>query len=443
MKRETIFALASAPGRAGVAVIRVSGPDAGAAVRRVTGREPPPPRRAALRRLVNGGGAVLDEGLVLWFPGPASFTGEDVAELHLHGGPAVVAATVDALGDCPGLRPAEPGEFTRRAFENGKLDLTAAEGLADLVGAETEAQRRQALRQMQGELGRLYDGWRERLVAALAEAEAAIDFPDEDLPAELQERVAERISGVCEEIERHLADNRRGERLREGVSIALIGAPNAGKSSLLNRLARRDAAIVSATAGTTRDVIEVHLDLGGYPVIVADTAGLRAARDEIEAEGVRRALDRAAAADLKIALFDAQRWPELDAETVKLLDGDSIPVLNKIDLRPVAEGVRIGGRPALRLSALTGEGIAAFLETVTEAVAERIGASGTLPLTRARHRRALEDCRDALRRAGTAALPELAAEDLRLAATALGRITGRVDVEEVLDRIFREFCIGK
>lgn len=443
MTRETIFALASAPGRSGVAVIRVSGPEAGAAVRRLTGREPPAPRRAVLRRLVNGSGAVLDEGLVLWFPGPASFTGEDVAELHLHGGPAVVAATVDALGDCPGLRPAEPGEFTRRAFENGKLDLTAAEGLADLVGAETEAQRRQALRQMQGELGRLYDGWRERLIAALAEAEAAIDFPDEDLPAELQERVGERISGVCEEIEQHLADNRRGERLREGVSIALIGAPNAGKSSLLNRLARRDAAIVSATAGTTRDVIEVHLDLGGYPVIVADTAGLRAARDEIEAEGVRRALDRAAAADLKIALFDAQRWPELDAETVKLLDGDSIPVLNKIDLRPVAEGVRIGGRPALRLSALTGEGIAAFLEAVTEAVAERIGAGGTPPLTRVRHRRALEDCRDALRRAGTAALPELAAEDLRLAVTALGRITGRVDVEEVLDRIFREFCIGK
>ena len=446
--KDTIFALASAPGQAGVAVVRVSGPVAGGALRQLSGQALPPPRYAAYRRLGSPEGVAIDQALVLWFPAPASFTGEDVAEFHLHGGRAVVAAVIAALSRCPGLRPAEPGEFTRRAFENGKLDLTAAEGLADLVNAETEGQRRQALRQMQGELGRLYDCWREGLVEALAQAEAAIDFPDEDLPAGLDDRVRNRAAAVLAEISQHLADNRRGERLREGFSIALVGAPNTGKSSLLNWLARRDAAIVSATAGTTRDVIEVQLDLGGFAVAVADTAGLRTARDEVEAEGVRRALDRAGAADLRIALFDATRWPELDPETMKLIDDDTIPVLNKTDLRPVDAGVKIQGRVAQRLSIRSGDGLPGFLESVTEAVAERLGGGTTPPLTRARHRHALEACHAALARAvndqaGTAALPELMVEDLRLAVGALGRITGRVDVEDLLDRIFRDFCIGK
>jgi tRNA modification GTPase len=441
---DTIFALASAPGRAGVAVIRVSGPGAGGALQRLGGGTMPSPRYAAYRRLRDPRSeAIIDEALVLWFPGPASFTGEDVAEFHLHGGRAVIAALIDALSDCPGLRPAEPGEFTRRAFENGKLDLTAAEGLADLVNAETEGQRRQALRQMQGELGRLYDRWREGLVGALAQAEAAIDFPDEDLPVGLEESVRDRLAEILDEISRHLADNRRGERLRDGFSIALIGAPNTGKSSLLNWLAQRDAAIVSATAGTTRDVIEVQLDLGGYPVLVADTAGLRAVQDEIEAEGVRRALDRARAADLRIALFDATAWPDLDLETERLVDDDTIPVINKTDLRSVEAAVRIGGRLAQPISLRNGKGLPAFLDRVTDAVAERLGGGTTLPLTRARHRLALEECRDALSRTQAVALSELAVEDLRLAVTALGRITGRVDVEDLLDRIFREFCIGK
>ena len=439
---ETIFALASAPGPAGVAVVRVSGPAAGTALRCLAGDRLPPPRRAVLRRLRDAECA-LDQALVLWFPAPASFTGEDVAELHLHGGRAVGAAVLAALRVCPGLRPAAPGEFTRRAFENGKLDLTAAEGLADLVLAQTEAQRRQALRQLDGELGRLYDGWRDRLVGALARLEAAIDFPDEDLPDGLLAEVNHQIMCLLPELTQHLDDGRRGERLREGVSVALIGPPNAGKSSLLNRLARREAAIVAATAGTTRDVIEVQLDLGGYPVVLADTAGLQTARDEVEAEGVRRALARAAQADLKIVLFDACDWPEIDVTTVGLIDADSIVVLNKSDLMIVPSPVRIGGQPARLVSVRTGSGMNDLLSVLTDAVAERIGRSETPALTRGRHREAVEDCRAALDRARSAGLPELVAEDIRLAVRALGRITGRVDVEDILDVVFREFCIGK
>lgn len=439
---ETIFALASAPGPAGVAVVRVSGPAAGTALRRLAGDRLPPPRRAVLRRLRDADSA-LDQALVLWFPAPASFTGEDVAELHLHGGRAVGAAVLAALRVCPGLRPAAPGEFTRRAFENGKLDLTAAEGVADLVYAQTEAQRRQALRQLDGELGRLYDGWRDRLVGALARLEAAIDFPEEDLPDGLLAEVNHQIMLLLPELTQHLDDDRRGECLREGVSVALIGPPNAGKSSLLNRLARREAAIVAATAGTTRDVIEVQLDLGGYPVVLADTAGLQTARDEVEAEGVRRALARAAQADLKIVLFDACDWPEVDARTVGLIDADSIVVLNKSDLEIIPEPVRISGRPARLVSVRTGSGMNELLSDLTDAVAERIGRSEAPALTRGRHREAVEDCRAALDRARSAGLPELVAEDLRLAVRALGRITGRIDVEDILDVVFREFCIGK
>ena len=270
---ETIFAEATAPGLAGVAMVRLSGPAAGTALKRLSGALPPArlARRARLRDPATG--EVLDDALVLWFPAPHSFTGENVAELQLHGGRAVVAGVLEALGGLDGLRPAEPGEFSRRAFVNGKMDLTAAEGLADLVAAETAAQRRQALRQLDGELGRLYDGWRERLMGALAHAEAAFDFADEELPNDLFASVQEVTDRVAVEIAAHLDDERRGERLRAGVSVAIIGPPNAGKSSLLNRLAQRDVAIVTEIAGTTRDVIEVHLDLAGAPVVVADTAG--------------------------------------------------------------------------------------------------------------------------------------------------------------------------
>jgi len=439
---DTIFALASAPGKAGVAVLRVSGPAAADALRRLTGKPLPAPRRAVRRRLADGAdGEPIDEALLLWFPAPASFTGEDVAEFHLHGGRAVLAAMLEALGRVPGCRLAEPGEFTKRAFLNGRLDLTAAEGLADLVAAETEAQRKLALRQLEGELGRLYEDWRARLLAGLARLEAAIDFPDEDLPAGLIEGSRAEAHRLGAEIIRHLDDQGRGERIRDGLSIAILGPPNSGKSSLFNALIKRDAAIVSAVAGTTRDIIEAHFDLRGYPVVLADTAGLRLSSDEIESEGVARALKRAAAADLCLAVLDATRPKEIPMEIRDLPKDRRILVANKSDL--ATGSLVLDGEIALPVSARTAAGITSLREKMTNFVTECMAVGSSPVLTRARHREALVECRDALERAEAANLPELLAEDLRLAVRALGRITGRVGVEEILDRIFAEFCIGK
>jgi tRNA modification GTPase len=439
----TIYALASGAGRAGIAVIRISGPEADAALSQLTGKAPPAPRQAvrvALRR--PGTGEALDDGLALRFPAPRSYTGEDVVELHVHGGLGVVAAVLDALGRIPGLRLAEPGEFTRRAVLAGKMDLTAAEGLLDLIEADTEAQRRQALRQAGGALGRLYDGWRSRLIAALAHLEAAIDFPDEDLPENLVSAWRAEISGLAAEMAQHLDDNRRGERLRQGLMIAIVGPPNVGKSSLLNLLAQRDAAIVSARAGTTRDVVEVWLDLAGLPVLAADTAGLREAADEIEAEGVRRARQWAGTADLKIAVFAADEAP---ADGLNVVDRDTLIAVNKVDLGPARWKREFAGLEPHEISLRTGEGVERFLAALSAAARDRMAAgTGSAPLlTRARHREAVGLCCEALDRALAADLPELAAEDLRLAARALGRITGAVEVEELLDVIFRDFCIGK
>ena len=439
----TIFATATAAGRAGLAVVRVSGPGAGDALAALAGQTPPP-RRAVRRRLRHPvTGDALDDALVLWFQGPASFTGEDVAEFHLHGGRAVAAAVLDALAALPGLRPAEAGEFTRRAFDNGKLDLTAVEGLADLVAAETEAQRRQALRQLDGELGRLYDGWRARLLSALAHVEAAIDFPDEDLPESITDEVNHNILCIFDSLTQHLDDMHCGERLRDGVFVAIIGAPNVGKSSLLNRLARRDAAIVAQQSGTTRDVIEVQMDLGGYPATLADTAGLRDTADAVESEGVRRALARAAQADLKLAVVDAAAWPAIDARTRALIDDDTLVVVNKTDLAALPADAMLDGRAPWPISCLTGDGVGALMAGLTAAIEARYAPGAAPALTRVRHRAALEDCAAALARCRAAPAPELAAEDLRLAVRALGRITGRVDVEDLLDVIFAEFCIGK
>ena len=444
MAGDTIFALSSGGARAAIAVVRVSGPAAAVALSRIGGKPLPEPRRAVLRRFREPEtGEEIDQGLALWFPAPASATGEDMAEFHAHGGPSVIAALCDALAAIPSLRPAEPGEFTRRAFEAGRLDLTEAEGIADLVAAETEAQRRQALAQMEGGLHRLYDGWRERLMALRANVEAAIDFSDQELGEDPMAAAAPGLAALEAELAAHLDDSRRGERLREGFCIAIVGAPNAGKSSLLNRLTGRDATIVSARAGTTRDVVEVRLDLDGWPVTLADTAGLRESRDEIESEGVRRALARAASADLSLVVFDGALWPEIDAQSLALLGDDAHAVLNKTDLLAGRAPAAIAGHVALGVSCLTGTGIDALLETLAEEIARRYPPDGTPALTRARHRHAVVECRDALARAIAGPADERLAEELRLAAHALGRITGRVDVEAVLDLVFRDFCIGK
>lgn len=437
---DTVFALASGSVRAGVAVVRVSGPLAGKTFERLSGKALPEPRRAVLAAL-HDGGAMLDRALVLYFRAPASFTGEDVVEYHLHGGRAVVDGVLKALGRVAGCRLAAPGEFTKRAFENGKMDLTEAEAVADLVAAETEAQRAQALAQMEGGLSRLYGGWAESLKTILAHQEADIEFPDEDMPAGISEGLKPGIEKLRAGIAAHLDDGRRGERLRDGILVAIVGAPNAGKSSLLNALSNREAAIVSPEAGTTRDVIEVHLDLGGYPVILADTAGLREGAGAVEAEGIRRARDVAARADLKIALFDP--LAPRDAGTEGMVDGDTMVVFSKRDLAPPCPNPLPEGEGVYRVSAVTGEGMDAFLKALEARVAGLFRDKDGAPLTRARHREALEEALAALGRALGAPLPELAAEDLRLALRALGRMTGRVHVEEVLDAVFRDFCIGK
>lgn len=419
--------------------MRLSGPQAGAILEALLHNALPPARQAALRRLRSADGEAFDQALVFWFPGPASFTGEDCVELHLHGGPAVIDGAIAAIEAAGGVL-AQAGEFTRRAFENDKLDLTEAEGLADLIEAETEGQRRQALSQMSGALKTLYEGWRESLVTALASIEGEIDFPDEaDVPDALSHRAYQPISELLDSIALHLADGRRGERTRNGFSIALIGAPNAGKSSLLNRLAGREAAIVTDIPGTTRDIVEVRLTMAGFPVVISDTAGLREAVDAIEAEGVRRALDRAEHADLRIGVADARSEAELLDLSGRLQDHDLL-VLNKLDLVAGAPGA--GGLP---VSASTGQGIDALEARIEAIVRERLSSREMPALSRARHRRAVETAQAALLRCRDrlADAPELAGEDARLAVRALEGLTGRVDVEDILDRVFSQFCIGK
>lgn len=377
---------------------------------------------------------------MLWFPGPASYTGEDSAELHLHGGPAVVAGVSAAL-IAAGCRPAEPGEFTRRAFLHGKLDLTQAEAVADLIAAETAGQRRQALRQADGALSRLYAGWSRAATRVLAHQEAAIEFAMDDLPTDLDDQARVAASVLCDQIAAHLADGGRGERLREGLSIAILGAPNAGKSSLLNALVGRDAAIVSSTPGTTRDVVECRLDLGGVLATVADTAGLRASDDAIEQEGVRRAQARAAEADILLAVFAADVAPD-DATVAALVAADRpILVVTKADL--AAAPPVIAGHATLAVCAPRGDGLPALRARLESAAAAKAGLAEIPTLTRARHRAALTEAMQQLEAGMAARAPELAAEGYRAALLAIGRLTGRVGVEEILDSVFRDFCIGK
>jgi tRNA modification GTPase len=452
--RSTMFALSSGRPPAAIAVVRVSGPRAGVALEKLIGRVPEP-RQATLARVRDpASGDVIDEAIVLWFPAPHSETGEDVAELQLHGGHAVIAGVLDALGTIEGCRPAEAGEFTRRAFENGRLDLTEVEGLADLIAAETPAQRRQAFRQLKGLIGDRAEDWRRRLIEALALVEARIDFSDEaDVPEDLVGPALHAAQQLHDEIAAALAHSGRGERLREGLVVAIAGPPNSGKSTLLNRLARREAAIVSSHPGTTRDVIEVHLDLDGYPVTLLDTAGIRDSDDPVEQEGVRRARERAAAADLVLWVIDASAIGGAVHDTSEKLSHSDVWLLrNKIDLVLRNPAVRSESRSGdgiknlFTISASVGTGMDALVAALAAYAKEYFSATESAIVTRTRHRRALEETVAALDRAlreSDNGREELIAEELRSAATTLGRLTGRVDVEDILDVIFRDFCIGK
>lgn len=428
--RDTIFALASGRGRAGVAVIRVSGPHSDQALRAVTRKEVPRERHAVVRTIFGvENNNKIDSAIVLRFMPPRSYTGENVVEFQIHGGPAVTSALLAELGALPDLRLAEPGEFTRRAVENGRLDLTQAEAIADLVEAETEAQRRQAVRQLDGRLGALYERWRNQLIRSAAWIEATIDFPDEEIPPSALERSHDDIADVANEMQSHLNDGRRGEILRDGFQVAVIGAPNVGKSSLVNALAQRDVAIVSDIPGTTRDVLEVRLNLKGYPVVLSDTAGLRAGRDPIEQEGIRRAEARASAADLRLLVVDGS-----DTQ-FNGLRGD-------IEVRSKADLIDRRG-PGLWISAKTGEGLDQLIDLLAKHAERSMDAGDAPALSRVRHRVAVERAERHLRDALTTSASELGAEHVRLALREIGRITGRVDLDELLDVVFRDFCLGK
>jgi tRNA modification GTPase len=426
---DTIFAVASGAGQAAVVVLRLSGPASGRILDALCGRRPRP-REARLRGLRDRAGELLDRGLVLWFPGPGSYTGEDSAELHLHGGRAVVASVAMALVEL-GARPAEAGEFSRRAFLNGRMDLLEAEGIADLVAAETRTQQRQALLQMEGALGAIYAGWTEELRFLLADQEALIDFPEEDLPDDVEAPIASGLAALHQKISAHLDDAHRGERLREGLVFAVIGRPNVGKSSLINALVGRDVAIVSPLPGTTRDAIEARLVLGGVPVTMVDTAGLRESADEIEIEGVRRARERADQADLVIELLDASAGEDGQPTLPGVLR-----VFNKIDLVSAPAG-------AVGVCARTGEGLGRLQARLGEEAAALVAQSGPPALTRERHRAHLQEAAAHLHEAVVAGQAELRAEGMRLAIRSLGAITGAVLTEDILDTIFARFCIGK
>ncbi|RED51356.1 tRNA uridine-5-carboxymethylaminomethyl(34) synthesis GTPase MnmE [Aestuariispira insulae] len=441
---QTIYALASGKGRAGVAVIRISGPDTDMVLNALLGGTLPSPRKAVRAWLRDpDNDELIDDGLVLRFCAPASYTGEDVAEIHIHGGRAIQQRLFQVLDRQPGLRMAEPGEFTKRAFGNGKMDLTEAEGVIDLIDAETEAQRQQALRQVKGELGDLYHQWAERITRILAYYEAEIDFADEDLPDDIGQETKPQISELIALIDNHLNDNRRGERLRDGVHIALIGPPNAGKSSLLNLLAQREAAIVSDIAGTTRDVLEVHLDLGGFPVVVSDTAGLRDTDDVIEKEGVRRAVEAAERSDICVLVVDLSDPTNAErGDIARYMEVADLVVFNKTDRTDGISGP-LAPKNNVKISVKDGSGVSEMLANIGSLVESRFGLTEAPVITRERHRSALVEARENLARALTAPEVSLAAEDLRMALRAVGRITGRVGVEELLDVIFRDFCIGK
>ncbi|MES2214412.1 MAG: tRNA uridine-5-carboxymethylaminomethyl(34) synthesis GTPase MnmE [Pseudomonadota bacterium] len=437
---DTIFAQSSARGKAGVAIFRISGPNSLAAMETLTDIQNITPRMLHLKTLTssrsNENKVVIDNAMVVYFKAPNSFTGEDVVEIHTHGSIAIAQLLTESLLSAGLLRLAEPGEFAKRAFLNGKLDLTSAEGLADLIEAETIMQHRQAMRQMSGELEKLYGGWRKELLGIISFLEAYIDFPDEDIPDSVLQNAEDKIHNLTLTLQKHLSDNRRGERLRNGLKLTILGAPNVGKSSLLNFLAQREIAIVSDIAGTTRDVIETHLDIGGYPIILTDTAGIRKdTEDLIEKEGIKRALKEASHSDIKLVMFEADsRSPEIE----ELIDFETILVMNKIDLYPETSNVGV-----IPISLKLGKGLDALLKAI-EQKAESISPPSEAPsITRLRQRTHIEQGLSALQCCNLHEDLVLATEDIRIAVRAFEAITGKLEVDEILGEIFSNFCIGK
>ena len=440
---DTIYAPASATAKAGITVIRISGPNTKYAIE-CLGSNVGQPRFAKLAKIFHPQTKnLIDECVTIYYQEPASFTGEDIVEMNIHGGRAVLDLTLDALSKIQGLRVAEPGEFSKRRFMNGKMDLTQAEGLMDLINAETEAQHKQALKQLAGELGSLYESWRAQLLKLMSLIEAYIDFPDEDLPADIIKNITKQVSFLNTEITDHLSDNQKGEKLREGFYIAIIGETNVGKSSLMNALAKRDVAIVSDIPGTTRDVIEIRLNIAGYLVTIADTAGLRTSNDFLEKEGINRTLDRAKNADLKILVLDAEKYHHTPQELLDLINENTVIVINKIDLFDEVKLSKIINREAILISAQNGTGLNNLLQEINEYVLNFFSITDAPLITRQRHRENLERCKTCLEMFNLEKDIELAAEDLRLASRYLSSLTGKIDVESVLGEIFSNFCIGK
>lgn len=439
---DTIFALATPPGKSGVAVVRLSGPQARQALFKITKRREFGTREATYVTFYAEAREV-DKGLAIVFAGPKSFTGEDVVECHIHGGMAVIREFLSVLAALPGLRHAEAGEFTRRAFGNAKMDLLEAEGLADLIDAETGEQKRQAARQMRGELSRYYDSVRTGMVQVLAHLEAYIDFPDEEIPEGVLLGLADETRAVQGRIAEAMDDKGRGERLRDGISVVIVGAPNVGKSSLLNAIAKRDVAIVSHKAGTTRDMIEVHLDMQGYPVVLVDTAGIRESDEEIELEGIRRALKRADDSDIRVVVFDDSNWPPHETDFLPMLDERSIVVVNKRDVMMGEPMVVPGLAEPIAISVKSGQGVEDLLGVIEGRVVALFSGGEAPFITRGRHRQLLGEALKYLENSLKPLPLELRCEELRRAALAVGKITGVIQVDDVLDVIFSSFCIGK
>jgi len=442
----TIYALSSGPGIAGVAVIRVSGEDTSKVIKLITGKDLPVPRVATLREMNNiNTNELIDEGLVIWFPGPQSYTGEDLAEFHVHGSRAVVAALHTSISKIKNCRLAEPGEFTKRAFQNKKINLMKAESIGDLISSETEIQRKQAIKIMNGKSSDKFNSWREKLLKILSHVEAKIDFPDEDLPQDILLEIKKTSEEVLKEIIKILEDQKVGERIREGFKIAIVGPTNAGKSSLLNYLSKRDVAIVSEVAGTTRDVIETHLDLDGYPVIISDTAGIRDSKNEIEKKGIKLALNRAEEADLRLVVIEPKNL-DFTGFLKDLFDENSILVINKSDLLQKNLNEQIKKLEHVLISIIKNSNLDILINKIKNKLKNKFISSEDILITRERHRQHLEQCVEHLKNFGDKKKNDdldKGAEDLRLATRHLGMIVGKVDVEEILSSIFNDFCIGK